>query len=99
MLFKKFIKLLVKPYIVSDTDHIYNGNVNITEDEKLVEEDIDLFKLMEFTKSCSPNGESNKSIILWNKLADEAVETILLNAIGSSRNAVQYLLFHNGNML
>ena len=49
---KKFNKLLLKPHIVSDTDHIYNGNVNITEDEKVVEEDINIFKPMEFGKSC-----------------------------------------------
>ena len=72
-------------YIISDTmatstlrkisDHIYNGNVNNTEDENVVEV-INLFKLMEFSKSCSPNEESNESINLWNKLPDEVVETI-----------------------
>ena len=56
--------------IVSDTDHIYNGNVSITEDEKVVKEDINLFKTMEFSNSCSPNDESNKSVNLWNKLPD-----------------------------
>ena len=58
--------------------------VNITEDEKAVEEDVILFKPMEFSKSCSPNNDSNESINLWNKLPDEIVETVLLNAIGSS---------------
>ena len=58
--------------------------VNITEDEKVVEEDVILFKPMEFSKSCSPNNDSNESINLWNKLPDEIVETVLLNAIGSS---------------
>ena len=76
-------------YIVSDTDHIYNGNVNITEDEKVVEGDINRFKPMEFSKSCSPNDESNELINLWNKLPDEVVEAILLNAIRSSSNAIQ----------
>ena len=59
---KRFNKLLLKTYIVTDTDHIYNGNANITEDEKCVEEDINLFKPMEFIKSCSPNDKSNESI-------------------------------------
>ena len=86
---KKFNKLLLKPYIVSDTDHIYNGNVNIAEDEKVIEEDITLFKLMEFSKSYSSNDESNESINIWNKLPDEIVETILFNAIESSSNAIQ----------
>ena len=45
------------------SDHIYNGNVNNTEDENVVEV-INLFKLMEFSKSCSPNEESNESINL-----------------------------------
>ena len=44
---------------------------------------------MELSKSCSPNDESNDSINLWNKLPDEIVETILLNAIESSTNAIQ----------
>ena len=64
-----------------------NGNVNITAHEKVV--DINLFKPIEFSKSCSLNDESNKSINLCNKLPDEIVETILLNAIGSSSNAIQ----------
>ena len=84
-----FSKLLLNPYTVSDTDHIYNGNVNITEDKKVVEEDINLFKQMEFSKSCSPNDESNESNTIWNKLPDQVVENILLNAIGSSSNATQ----------
>ena len=86
---KKFNKLLLKPYRVSDTDHIYSGNINIAEDKKVVEEDINLFKPMEFSKSCSPNDESNESINLWNKLPDEIVETILLSAIESSSNGIQ----------
>ena len=86
---KQFNKLFLKPYIVSDTDHIYNGNVDIAEDEKVVEEDINLLKPMEFSKSCSPNNESNESINLWNKLSDEIVETILLNTIDRSSNAIQ----------
>ena len=44
---------------------------------------------MEFSKSCSPNDESKKLINLWNKFSDEIVETILLNAIRSSSNAIQ----------
>ena len=84
---KKFNKLLLMLYIISDTDHIYNGNVNITENENVVEV-INLFKLMEFSKSSSSNEESNESINLW-KLPDELVETILLNAVGSSNNAIQ----------
>ena len=44
---------------------------------------------MEFSKSCSPNDESNKSTNLWNKLPDEIVETILLNAVESSSNAIK----------
>ena len=48
---KKFNQVLLKPYIVSDTDRIYNGNVNITEDEEVVEEDINLFKPIEFSKA------------------------------------------------
>ena len=87
--FKKFNKLLLKTYIVSDADYMYNGNIHIVEDEKVVEEDINLFKPMEFSKSCSPNDESNKSINLWNKLPDATVETILLNAVESSSNAIQ----------
>ena len=79
---KKFNKLLLKPYI-------YNGNVNIAEDEQVVEENINLFTPMESSKSCSPNDESSDSINLWNKLPDEIVETILLNAIESSSNAIQ----------
>ena len=82
-------KLLLKYYIVSDTDHIYSGNVFLTEDEKVLEEDINLFKPIEFRKSYSPNDESNKLNNLWNKLADEIVKNILLNAIGSSSNAIQ----------
>ena len=49
---------------------------------------MNLFKPMEFSKPCSPNNKSNESINLWNKL-DEIVETILLNAIGNSTNAIQ----------
>ena len=86
---KMFNKLFLKYYIVSDTDHIYSGNVFITEDEKVLEEDINLFKPMEFRKSCSPNDELNKLNNLWNKLPDEIGKTILLNAIGSSSNAIQ----------
>ena len=85
----KFNKLPLKPDIVVDTDHIYNGNVNITEEEKVVEEDNDLLKSMEVSKSCSPNDESKESINLRNKLPDEIVETILLKAILSSSNAIQ----------
>ena len=85
----KFNKLPLKPDIVIDTDHIYNGNVNITEEEKVVEEDNDLLKSMEVSKSCSPNDESKESINLRNKLPDEIVETILLKAILSSSNAIQ----------
>ena len=44
---------------------------------------------MEFSKPCSPNDKSNESINLWHKLPDEIVETILLNANGSSTNAIQ----------
>ena len=44
---------------------------------------------MDINKPCSPNDKSNESINLWNKLPDEIVETILLNAIGSSTNAIQ----------
>ena len=44
---------------------------------------------MGFSKSCSPYGEPNESINLWNKLPDEIVETIKVNAIGSSSNAIQ----------
>ena len=58
--------------------------VNITEDEKVVEEDVILFTPMVFSKSCCPNNDSNESINLWNKLPDQIVETVLLNAIGSS---------------
>ena len=72
-----FNKLLLKLYTVSDTDHTYIGNVNITEDKKVVEEDINLFKQMEFSKSCSPNDESHESNTIWNKLPDETVEKIL----------------------
>ena len=93
---KKFNKLLLNPYIVSDTDHIYNGNVNITKDEKVVEEDINLFKLMEFSKSRSPNDESNESVNLLNKLPDEKAETILLITIGNFKNS--RLPFHNADM-
>ena len=32
-----FNKLLVKLFIVSDTDHSYSGNSNIKEDEKILE--------------------------------------------------------------
>ena len=85
----KFNKLPLKPDIVIDTDHIYNGNVNITEEEKVVEEDNDLLKSMEVSKSCSPSDESKESINLRNKLPDEIVETILLKAILSSSNAIQ----------
>ena len=85
----KFNKLPLKPDIVIDTDHIYNGNVNITEEEKVVEEDNDLLKSMEVSKSCSPNDESKELINLRNKLPDEIVETILLKAILSSSNAIQ----------
>ena len=93
---KKFNKLLLKPYKVSDTDHIFNGNVNITEDEKAVEEDINLFKLMEFSKSCSPNDESNESVNLLNQLPDEKAETKLLIAIENFKNS--RLPFNNANM-
>ena len=73
--------------------------VNITEDEKVVEEDVILFKPMEFSKSYSPNNDSNESINLWNKLPDEIVETVLLNAIGSSsKQRNSKLSFHNANM-
>ena len=41
------------------------------------------------SKSCSLNDESNVPINLCDKLPDEIVETILLNAIGSSSNAIQ----------
>ena len=44
---------------------------------------------MEFSKSCSPNDQANESVNLWNKLPNEIFETILLKAIGSSRNAIQ----------
>ena len=60
----------------------------VGEDKKVVEKDINLFKSMEFSKSCTPNDESNESITLWNKLPDKIVETIL-NAIGSSSKAIQ----------
>ena len=73
--------------------------VNITEDEKVAEEDVILFKPMEFTKSRSPNNDLNKSINLWNKLPDEIVETVLLNAIeSSSKQRSSRLSFHNANM-
>ena len=73
--------------------------VNITEDEKVAEEDVILFKPMEFTKSWSPNNDLNKSINLWNKLPDEIVETVLLNAIeSSSKQRNLRLSFHNANM-
>ena len=48
---------------------------------------------MEFSKSCSSNDESNESINPWNKLPDEIVETILLNNIESSSNAIKDYLF------
>ena len=80
--------LLVKLFIVSDTDHSYNDNANIREDEKILEQYINLFKTMEFSKSCPRNDESNESINLW-KLPDAKIETILLNAVGSSTNAIQ----------
>ena len=73
--------------------------VNITDDEKVAEEDVILFKPMEFTKSWSPNNDLNKSINLWNKLPDEIVETVLLNAIeSSSKQRNSRLSFHNANM-
>ena len=88
-MFQKKVQLaFLKSYIFSDTDHIYNSNVSITEEEKVVE-NINLFKPKEFSKSCSPNDESNESINQWNKLPDEIVETILLNAIRSSSNVIQ----------
>ena len=61
----------------------------MTEDEKVVEEDIDLFKPMEFNMSCFPNYESNKSINPWNKLPNKIVKVILLSAIGSSSKVIQ----------
>ena len=44
---------------------------------------------MEFSKSCSPSDDPNKSINLWNKLPDERVEIMILNAIESSSNTIQ----------
>ena len=77
--FKKRFNKLLKIYIVSDDDRIYNDKVNITKQEQVVE----------FSKSCYPNNESNESINLWNKLPDEIFKTILLNSIGSSSNAIE----------
>ena len=74
---KKFDKLFLKPYIVSDTDHIVDSNVSITKDVENVEEDIDLFKPMEFSKQCSLNDKLNESINIWNNLPDEIVKTML----------------------
>ena len=62
--FKNFNKLLLEPYMVSYTDYIYDGNVNITENEKVAKEDINLFKPIEFSNSFSPNDDSNESINL-----------------------------------
>ena len=67
---RKFNKLLLKPYIVGNTDHNCNVNVSITMDKKVVEGDVNLFKPMEFSKSCSPNDESNESINLWNLITN-----------------------------
>lgn len=74
---KKFDKLFLKSYIVSDIDHIVDSNVSITEDVENVEEDIDLFKPMEFSKPCSLNDKLNESINIWNNLPDEIVKTML----------------------
>ena len=51
--------------MVSYTDYIYDGNVNITENEEVAKEDINLFKPIEFSNSFSPNDDSNESINLW----------------------------------
>ena len=55
---KKYNKHLLKPYIVSDTDH--DDITSITEDEKDPGENMNLLKPMEFNKPCSPNCKSNE---------------------------------------
>ena len=80
---KKFNKLLPKPYIVSDTDHI-------TDDGKAVEEGINILnRWNSASHALQITSQPNQSINLWSKLPDEIVETILWNAIGSSSNAIQ----------
>ena len=56
---------------------------------KIVESLQCTLKPIAFSKSSSINDELNESINLWNKLPDEIVKTILLNAIGSFSNAIQ----------
>ena len=71
---------------------------SITENEKVAKEDINLFKPIEFSNSFSPNGDSNESINLWNKLPDKIVETILLKHYWKLQQRNSRLPFHNANM-
>lgn len=85
---KKFNKLLLKPYIESNTDYINDDHVSITEEENDADGDNNLFKPMDFGKP-SLNDEPTESTNLRDKLPDEIVETILLNAISSCKNPIQ----------